>query len=440
MNYQEALSYLFSQLPMYQRIGKAAYKTGMENTYRLDAYFGSPHRYFRAVHVAGTNGKGSVSHMLASILQQAGYKVGLYTSPHLLDFRERIKINGKPISKKHIAEFVNHHKSFFDTMQASFFEISVFMAFHFFRIRQVEVAIVEVGLGGRLDSTNIIIPELSVITNIGKDHTDLLGKSFAKIAREKAGIIKPGVPVIIGESKKETRMVFRRLADALSAPIVFADRQFNIDSVSVSSDRFQVFHVKKGDAVLYHELQCELLGRYQQKNVITVLAAADLLGVSGFNITKADIYNGIRSVVKNTGLYGRWQVISNNPVIICDTAHNGEGIQVVMQQITGMPARKIHIIIGFVCDKDLKLIFKHLPLTADYYFSRLSVPRTMSEKILSNRAKKHGLTGSIFSSVADAFDAANKASAPEDIILITGSTFCVADFLATCDDNINKIK
>ncbi len=438
MNYQEALSYLFGQLPMYQRIGKAAYKNGLENTYRLDTYFGSPHRYFRAIHVAGTNGKGSVSHILASILQQAGYKVGLYTSPHLLDFRERIKINGKPISKKHVTEFVNSHKSFFDTMQASFFEISVFMAFHFFRIQQVDVAIVEVGLGGRLDSTNVIIPELSVITNIGKDHTDLLGKSFAKIAREKAGIIKPGVPVIIGESKKETRMVFKRLADALFAPIIFADRQFNINSVSVSSERYQVFDVKKGDAFLYRELQCELLGRYQQKNVITVLAATDLLGVSGFNITKGDIYNGIRRVVKNTGLYGRWQVISDDPLIICDTAHNAEGIQVVMQQIAGMPARKVHIIIGFVCDKDLKLIFKNLPLTAEYYYSRLSVPRTMNEKLLSNRANKHGLTGRAFASVADAFDAAIKASAPEDIILITGSTFCVADFLATYTDNVKE--
>ncbi|MBN2480304.1 MAG: bifunctional folylpolyglutamate synthase/dihydrofolate synthase [Bacteroidales bacterium] len=430
MNYNEALSYLLNQLPMYQRIGRAAYKSGLENTYRLDAYFGSPHRNFRTIHVAGTNGKGSVSHMLASVLQQSGYKVGLYTSPHLLDFRERIKINGKSISKKDVTEFVNHHKEFFDTLQVSFFEISVFMAFHFYHVRQVDVAVVEVGLGGRLDSTNIIIPEVSVITNIGKDHTELLGITFAKIAREKAGIIKSGVPVVIGESKKETRLIFKQLAEAVHAPIIFADVQYKVDSSFIASDRYQVFNIKKGDVMYYHDLRCGLLGRYQQKNIITVLAALEVLNETGFYIPEKEIYNGISQVIKNTGLYGRWQVFSEKPAIICDTAHNTEGIQMVMQQIAGMPARKVHIIIGFVSDKNLRFIFRFLPSDAEYYFTRLSVPRTMDEKKLKDRALKQGLHGRDFSSVAEAFEAAGRESGPDDIILITGSTFCVADFLS----------
>ncbi|MBN1159235.1 MAG: bifunctional folylpolyglutamate synthase/dihydrofolate synthase [Bacteroidales bacterium] len=429
MNYKEAVSCLLNQLPMYQRIGKAAYKSGLENTYRLDAYFGSPHRDFRTIHVAGTNGKGSVSHMLASVLRQSGYKVGLYTSPHLLDFRERIKINGIPISKRDVTEFVHHHKDFFDTLQASFFEISVFMAFHFFHVRKVDVAVVEVGLGGRLDSTNIIMPELSVITNIGKDHTELLGKTFAKIAHEKAGIIKSGIPVVIGESKKETRLIFKQLAEAVHAPIVFADAQFEVESSFITDDRVQVFNIRKNDGLYYRDLKCDLLGQYQKKNIITVIAALELLKERGFLIPVREVYNGIRKVVKNTGLYGRWQVVSDMPLIICDTAHNAEGIQVVIQQLSGIPADKMLIIIGFVSDKDLKGILRLLPPNANYYFSRLSVPRTMDEKKLMDRASKHGLNGRDFSSVADAFEAVCRESGPGDVILITGSTFCVADFL-----------
>ncbi len=431
MNYADALSYLMIQLPMYQRIGAVAYKSGLDNTYRLDEYFMHPHRQFKTIHVAGTNGKGSVSHMLASILQEAGYRVGLYTSPHLLDFRERIKVSGRMIPKNEVTRFVKNHRAFFDSFQPSFFEISVFMAFEYFARQKVDVAVVEVGLGGRLDSTNIITPLLSVITNIGRDHMELLGDTPNKIASEKAGIIKPGVPVVIGESQQETREVFRQTAALRNAPIRFADEILAIDDSRMMHNGLQLFRVRKGNQIIHTDLACELLGHYQRKNILTVLVAAGMIKDLGFPHEERDLYAGIAKVVTNTGLHGRWQVISDEPKVICDTAHNADGIKAVMNQAAETPCRNLHVVIGFVNDKDLEGIFSYLPVNARYYFSRLSVPRTMNENDLASFAARHNIQGEAYTSVIEAFSAARASASAADLILITGSTFLVADFLAS---------
>lgn len=430
MDYSEALTYLLKQLPFYQRVGKAAYKTGLDNTFRLDAYFHNPHRHFRTIHVAGTNGKGSVSHMLASILQESGYKVGLYTSPHLLDFRERIKINGKCINKKQVVSFVEQHKSFFDTILPSFFEISVFLAFEHFRQMQVDIAIVEVGLGGRLDSTNIIQPVLSVITNIGKDHTEFLGKTYAMIAKEKAGIIKPAIPVVIGEGRDQTRKVFIDKATEMKAKLVFADRIYKAARNNDLSAGYQAYQITRRSSIAYPDLVCGLTGHYQHRNIVTVLSATDVLIDASFSLSAEDIRRGLRNVIGNTGLYGRWQSFSDHPAVICDTAHNTEGLELVMQQAAEMTSNVLHIIIGFVSDKDLGRIFKVLPRDAEYYFCRLSVPRTMDQQKLMKKAHLHGLRGNAFASVKEAFEAACNQAHEDDVILVTGSTFCVADFMA----------
>jgi dihydrofolate synthase/folylpolyglutamate synthase len=422
------------QLPMFQRIGKAAYRTGLDNTLKLDEYFDHPHRHFKTIHVAGTNGKGSVSHMIASVLQEAGYKTGLYTSPHLIDFRERIRVNGKMISKSFITAFINLHKKFFETFDPSFFEISVFMAFEYFKACKVDLAVIEVGLGGRLDATNIIIPELSIITNIGKDHTEILGDTLEKIAAEKAGIIKKNIPVIIGETQDETIRVFQTFCKKLQAPMILADKLFRIDSSKMPADDYQIFDVKREDEEYYSNLKCGLLGHYQRKNIISVLAAfgelSRLTEESQMQVAEKHIYAGIKYVIKNTELAGRWQVIKKNPLVICDTAHNYEGIKVVLQQINETAYKQLHMILGFVNDKDVTGIMKSLPLNAVYYFVRLSVPRTMDEKELYLTASKYGLSGKAFAGIREAWDAVMLKASKEDLVMITGSNFLVADFLS----------
>ncbi|HJZ40683.1 MAG TPA: folylpolyglutamate synthase/dihydrofolate synthase family protein [Bacteroidales bacterium] len=429
MNYQKTLDYLLEQLPLYQRTGKLAYRTGLENTYLLDSYFKSPHRNIKTIHVAGTNGKGSVSHMLASVLQESGYTVGLYTSPHLLDFRERIKVNGKLISKNFVSGFVESHRPFFGTFNPSFFEISVFMAFCHFAACKVDIAVIEVGLGGRLDATNIISPVLSVITNIGKDHTEILGETLEKIAGEKAGIIKPNTPVVVGESQPETLPVFRQVSSQREAPLHIADEIYEIPYSMKSMDGFQVFNVVKNGAVCFPNLKCGLLGHYQRKNTVTLLSVLDQLKKSGYHITEKSIYAGIRNVITNTGLTGRWQIVQHQPDVVCDTAHNADGLKQVMQQIIETPHEHLHIILGFVNDKDIHEIFNYLPEEAAFYFTRLSVPRTMSENDLASLANNNGFTGQSFTHVKDAFEAAKEKAGINDLILITGSNFLVADFL-----------
>ena len=430
MNYQRTLAYLMEQLPMYQRIGRLAYRSGLDNTYKLDEYFKSPHKSFSCIHVAGTNGKGSVSHMLASVLQEAGYKVGLYTSPHLLDFRERIKVNGNMISKKFVVEFISLNKPFFDTFNPSFFEISVFMAFAWFVKTRVDIAVIEVGLGGRLDATNIITPLLSVITNIGRDHTEILGDTLEKIALEKAGIIKKNIPVVVGESQSQVRPVFIQVASDLNSPVHLADETYQIDYSLLSIDGYQVFNVKKNGEIYLPNLKCGLLGHYQRKNTVTVLAALEQLGLTCFKIREKNIYTGIRNVIVNTGLLGRWQTIQHNPDVICDTAHNADGLRQVLQQVTDMPFEKLHLVLGFVNDKDVHEILKYMPRRACYYFTRLSVPRTMNENDLAALAQQNGLSGFAFTQVAEAFEATRAKAGINDLILITGSNFLVADFLA----------
>ncbi len=430
MNYNETLTYIMEKLPMFQRIGKQAYRSGLENTLKLDAYFNRPHNKFKTIHVAGTNGKGSVSHMLASVLQEAGYKTGLYTSPHLVDFRERIRINGKMINKPFVTNFINKHRPFFETFDPSFFEISVFMAFEYFDRNNVDVAVIEVGLGGRLDATNIINPVLSVITNIGRDHTEILGETIEAISREKAGIIKENIPVIVGESHPASAPVFMEYSKRNNSPLTFADKVYRIDYSLMSIDDYQVFNVKKGEDIRYTNLKCGLLGNYQRKNAITVLAALDVLCSFFPDINEKSRYQGIRNVTRNTGLQGRWQIIRSNPKVICDTAHNADGLNQVIQQLNNTPFKRLHLILGFVNDKDVDAILKYLPARAVYYFVRLSVPRTMSETELSLRAAGAGIIGKAYIGINDAYDDALRIATKEDLVVITGSNFLVADLLA----------
>ncbi|MFO7844379.1 MAG: folylpolyglutamate synthase/dihydrofolate synthase family protein, partial [Bacteroidales bacterium] len=362
MTYRETLKWLFEQLPMYQRDGKAAYKDNLDNTLALDEYFHHPHTKFQSIHVAGTNGKGSVSHMLASVLQEAGYKVGLYTSPHLKDFRERIKINGQMIPENDVVDFFDQHKEIFETIQPSFFEMTVALAFDYFAQKQIDIAVVEVGMGGRLDSTNIIQPELSVITNIGFDHTQFLGDTLEKIAKEKAGIIKENTPVIIGETQPETGPVFSNIARQKDSKIYFADQKYFIDYAMQSVDFKPVFNIKdvKG-SIIFRDLKMDLSGAYQQKNLLTALTVIKQLQRSGVKIHESDIYEGMGNVVENTGLLGRWQVLSNKPSIIADTGHNTEGINYIFEQIKQTPHKHLHVVFGVVNDKNIEKVLGMLP-------------------------------------------------------------------------------
>jgi len=428
-SYEEVIKYLYDHLPYYQRSGPAAYKDNLDNTIALDKIFGRPHHNFKSVHVAGTNGKGSVSHMLASILMEAGYKTGLYTSPHLKDFRERIRINGEVIQKQAVVDFVSefllHNQE--NKLEPSFFELTVMMAFDYFSKNKVDIAIIEVGLGGRLDSTNIIRPEFSVITNISLDHTALLGDTLGKIALEKAGIIKQRVPVIIGETHPQTSMIFNGIAKQFSAPIVFADQILKSGSGLSSLDGRQIFNIKKNGKVVYQNLRVDLLGIYQAKNICTVLCAVEQLRTLGWKISDNALRNGLEKVVENTGLQGRWQIIGANPRIICDTGHNEGGLREVVTQIKQTPYKTLHFVIGMVNDKDIAGVLSLLPKDATYYFTKASIPRALDENQLMKIAAFFNLSGTSYPTVKNAVAAARQNAEPEDLIFIGGSTFIVAE-------------
>ena len=418
MTYQETLDFMFSQLPMYHRIGAAAYKADIQPTIDMMAALGNPERKFRSIHVAGTNGKGSVSHFLASILQEAGYKVGLYTSPHLVDFRERIRINGEMIPQQAVVDFVTGHGSLITGHSLSFFEMTVGMAFDYFANEKVDIAVIEVGMGGRLDSTNVITPLLSIITNIGLDHTQFLGDTLEKIAAEKSGIIKDGVPVVIGETQPETVPVFIKSAAAHHAPITFADQHYVVDDISRYTD--------------------ELTGEYQKKNIATVLEAVEVLRkTTDLDLQPAAVRSGLAKVVTNTHLHGRWQTIGETPLTICETAHNAPGIDSMLGKIATMDYGTLHVIYGCVNDKDYRKILNHLNTEFSrqgrpfrWYFSQPSVPRALPVADLVAAAKELGIEGNGYENVKEAIAAARAAASKDDFVLVTGSIFLVADALA----------
>jgi dihydrofolate synthase/folylpolyglutamate synthase len=406
MNYKETTDWMFSQLPMYQLQGASAYKKDLTNTHLLIAHLGNPHIELKCIHVAGTNGKGSTSHMLASVLQEAGYKVGLYTSPHLKDFRERIKIDGVEVTEEFVCEFINQNKTFFESQDISFFEMSVGMAFDYFAKEKIDIAIIEVGMGGRLDATNIIKPIVSVITNIGFDHTQFLGNTIEAIASEKAGIIKPNIPVVIGEYTAETKAVFLAQALQNKSKLYFAS---DLISTTYPSD---------------------LLGDYQVPNKKAVIQTIILLNAQqDFSINDYEIKVGLLNVVKNTGLQGRWQQMADAPKIICDTAHNSHGIEIVMNQIQKELFTKLHIVLGVVNDKDLDKILPLFPKNAIYYFSKPNNPRGLDATTLANKAQQYGLAGTVFNSITTAYQNAIESAADTDLIYVGGSTFVVAEIL-----------
>lgn len=431
-NYSEIMDYLYSQLPMFQRTGVAAYKNTLDNTWVLDEMFGHPHHHFKTIHIAGTNGKGSVSHMLASVLQEAGYKVGLYTSPHLIDFRERIRVNGGLIPEKDVVWFVERFRRLNAAfnMEPSFFELTVAMAFDHFKSNQVDVAVIEVGLGGRLDSTNIIRPEVSVITNISLDHTAILGKTIPLIAVEKAGIVKPGIPVVVSESDEAYNHVFENKAIEMRSPIAFADREYLASYSMLLPEGLQVFNFKHNDRLEYPALKTDLLGNYQRKNVAGVLKTLDVLKDKGWQINQAAIYRGLERVKANTGLRGRWEIMGTNPAVICDTGHNEGGLKMVVDQLRNMAWKKLHIVFGMVSDKDIEGVLKLMPKDALYYFTQAAVPRAMDPELLKQKAQAAGLHGNTFPSVKIAAKEALTHAGTEDIVFIGGSSFVVADYLS----------
>lgn len=431
MDYSATLEFLFSRLPMFQRIGPAAYKDNLDNTVLLDDFYGNPHRKFKTIHVAGTNGKGSVSHMLAAVLQASGYKTGLYTSPHLKDFRERIRINGEMISTDDVVDWVENFRVNNElwNVEPSFFELTVAMAFDYFAKEKVDIAVVEVGLGGRLDSTNIITPEVSIITNIGLDHTALLGESLEKIALEKAGIIKAGIPVVIGTTQTETKKVFEEVAALKLAPLFFADQEYTIGYGLTDLEGNPLLSVNKNGNRLYNQLKLDLKGTYQQLNLPAVLKTVELLRDMGWEISEEDLLRGLANARKMTGLMGRWQVLGYNPLLVCDTAHNAEGMELVVQQITQTPYEKLHFVLGLVKDKDPEKLLALLPKEAAYYFTKASIPRAMDEKQLARLAADFGLTGLSYSSVLKAFDTARSRAGKNDMVFVGGSTFVVAEIL-----------
>ena len=405
MKYQDTVNWMFQQLPMYQNKGNSAFKKDLVNTLKFSNHLGEPQERFKTVHVGGTNGKGSTSHMLASILQEAGYKVGLYTSPHLKDFRERIRINGKVVSKQFVIGFIKRNKAFLNTNNLSFFEMTVGMAFDYFAKQKVDIAVIEVGLGGRLDSTNIITPEVCVITNIGFDHMQFLGDTLYKIAGEKAGIIKPNIPVVIGETQPETETVFRLKASETNSEIYFADQ------------------------LIRDVLDSDLKGLYQRHNIKTVLQTVEILRKYGFKISKSQLKRGLLNVVKNTGLKGRWQILGTDPMIVCDTAHNKEGLAYVMQQIKIEKFNELHMVFGVVNDKDLNSIIPLLPKKATYYFCKPNVQRGLDAEILKTTFAKKELKGRAYTSVQHALNSAKSAAKEDDLIYVGGSTFVVAEII-----------
>jgi len=426
MDYRQTIDYLFENLPMFHRVGPAALKNNLDNSLSLDCAYNYPHREYKTIHVAGTNGKGSVSHLVAAILQKAGYSTGLFTSPHLKDFRERIRVNGEMIPEKYITDFVHGYieKNKTLNLQTSFFELTACMAFSFFRDSNVDIAVIEVGLGGRLDSTNIITPVLSVITNISFDHVPILGNTLEKIAREKAGIIKENIPVIIGETQLETENIFIHTSSSKNAPIVFADQKYHVSKHNDGSYTATSL-IDKGFA----NIKMGLNGNYQQKNLATVLATIEALNNSGFNVNEKSIREGLKNVTIINGLNGRWQVIGTNPKIICDTGHNEAGIRFVAEQLKNETYAQLHIVFGVVNDKDIDSILLLLPVHAVYYFTKANVERALNEKTLKEKANTFNLEGESFASVQKAMDAALLKAGKNDLIFIGGSTFVVAEVI-----------
>lgn len=416
---------------MFQRIGEAAYKNSLDNTLKLDKFFSHPHRNYKTVHVAGTNGKGSVSHMLAAVFQSAGYKTGLYTSPHLKDFRERIKINGQMISEKEVVEWVENYLVKYNLlcMEPSFFELTAALAFDYFSQQKVDIAIIEVGLGGRLDSTNIITPEVSVITNIGLDHTNLLGDTIEKIAAEKAGIIKPKVPAVVGLTQDETKPVFTEIARTKQASLFFADQEYVSTYSMLGLDGKQILNIERNGNMAFPEIKLDLLGMYQVKNVQVVLKTLEILIEKGWKISIENIYEGLENAAKLTGLMGRWQIIGNNPLTVCDTGHNEDGIRMVVEQIKNTPYKTLHFVFGVVADKNQDAVLRLLPKDAVWYFTRADIPRAMNEKELEQKAAGFGLNGKNYPTVAEAFNAAKLNAGKNDLIFVGGSTFVVAEIL-----------
>lgn len=410
MNYQETIQYLYNSTPVFEHVGASAYKEGLSNSWALDEHFNHPHTKFKTIHVAGTNGKGSCSHTIAAILQAEGYRVGLFTSPHLVDFRERIKVNGDCISQEYVMDFVENERSFFEPLHPSFFELTTAMAYKYFADSHVDIAVIEVGLGGRLDCTNIITPILSVITNISFDHTQFLGDTLEKIAMEKAGIIKRDIPIVIGETTPETRNVFIQKAKEMNAPIFFAEEYNN---------------------PIANELDFELKGSYQLKNKQTILCAVSHLPLS---ISPSSIKEGLFHVVELTGLMGRWQTIRERPTVICDTGHNVGGWQYLSQQIKSQPCKNLHIVFGMVDDKDIDMVMNMLPTNATYYFTQAQTKRAIPANIVKEKGKEHHLKGYVFPQVADAYNAALHHANEDDFIFVGGSSYIVADFLTLYDN------
>lgn len=436
MTYQETCEYLYHQMPMFERQGASGYKEGLDNSIALDQHFGHPHRKYRTIHVAGTNGKGSCAHTLSAILQSCGYKVGLYTSPHLADFSERIRINGQPISEDYVVDFVEQEKQFFAPLQPSFFEVVTAMAFKYFADKQVDIAVIEVGMGGRLDCTNIIMPVLSVITNISLDHTQFLGSSLELIAIEKAGIIKQGIPVVVGETVPETRPVFEAMASSLKAPITFAEEDQEI--ISMSDKHKGVEYITRSFGILPGELK----GSYQAKNANTILCAVKQLEKMGYMhhvncpantvCTNREVREGFKNVCSLTGLQGRWQIISESPLTVCDTGHNVAGWKYLSQQISQVPCQHKHIIFGMVEDKDVQGVIALLPKNATYYYTKADNKRSLSENVLKIYAQGAGLEGESYPDIMSAWQAAKKQVTNNDFVFIGGSSYLVADFLKNC--------
>ncbi len=424
MNYDETLHYLYNALPVFHKIGGAAYKEGLDNTLALDERFNHPHRKYQTIHIAGTNGKGSISHTLAAIFQLAGYKTGLYTSPHLVDFRERIRVNGEMIDKEYVVEYVARNKAYFEELQPSFFELTMMMAFCYFESQKVDIALIEVGLGGRLDSTNVITPELAIISNISFDHTQFLGDTLEKIASEKAGIIKPHIPVVIGEAGTlEVRAVFERKAAQEEAPIFFAEEEQPLLAATKSSTGW-LYETRE-----YKQLEGELGGLAQKKNTVTVLSALRVLKERGFNLPDAAIYKGFREVTSLTGLMGRWQIVRTHPKVICDTGHNSGGIQYVAEQLRLESYRTLRIVIGMVNDKDITAVLRLLPTEATYYFTKAAIPRALDTPQLQAQAASFGLQGDSFPSVEEAVTQALHDCESDDLLFIGGSNFIIAEAL-----------
>ena len=436
MTYKETCEYLYSQLPMFEQQGASGYKEGLENSVKLDEHFGFPHRNYRTIHIAGTNGKGSCAHTISAILQMCGYKVGLYTSPHLVDFSERIRINGNPIPEDYVIDFVQNEKSFFEPLKPTFFELVTAMAFKYFADKAVDIAVIETGMGGRLDCTNIITPILSVITNIGLDHTQFLGSTLEQIAMEKAGIIKPKTPVVIGETTEDTRQIFDVMAAEVSAPVTYAEDSPEVIDCATTAD-----------GLLYHTvhdgfLEGELAGIYQKKNANTILCAIRRLEESGlmypFNTMpeepckNREIREGFKHVCDLTGLKGRWQKVKDHPLTICDTGHNVPGWTYLSEQLKTIRCKHRHIVFGMVDDKDIQGVMALLPTDATYYYTKANNKRAVSEGVLKLYGTEFGLQGETYPDVASAYDAAQKAASEKDFVFIGGSSYVVAEFLKNC--------